>query len=217
MGDANHLHHRLIGKIKNPKLTVAVFYFFSGALCVLTLCIVFDVQSAFLKYVVWAVALTLFAGAAASMRLYKVNSVYSIMRDRPHFKLLGRFLEFMIERLKVAKSWSEMVSLLESGVRDLGFDSVEVRRNNEVIAQWTNPDPVHPGSPRIRSEQRLDECNLTIKWTRPVHIDEIYNEYLMLTWHRLLVAFKARILAHYPELRSDGADNVVPISRKRKL
>ena len=37
LGDGDHLHHRLREKIKNPKITVGVFYFFSAALCALTL------------------------------------------------------------------------------------------------------------------------------------------------------------------------------------
>ena len=120
----------------------------------------------------------------------------------------------MTERLKVAKSVNELVSLLESGVRDLGFDSVEVIRGNERIACWSNSQPAHPESPRIRTEQRFDECGLTIKWVRPLHMDEIYNEYLMLTWHRFLVAFKSQICRYDPVLHSPGIDKVVNMTTK---
>lgn len=214
MGDGNHLHHRLIEKIKNPRLTVAIFYVFSAALCALTLFTVLEVQSMIVKFLGGLITLVLFGGALASISLYKMESVYVILQNRPHFKFLGEFIRFMKQRIRKAKSLQELLSLLESGVRDLGFNLVEVLYDGQTLKKWVNPQPLHPETPLIQSEDTFEEFRLTVKWTWSSHRDETYNEYLMLTWYRLLVAFRAEIANHSWELPRTQKNNVVGLIRK---
>ncbi|MBM4327676.1 MAG: undecaprenyl/decaprenyl-phosphate alpha-N-acetylglucosaminyl 1-phosphate transferase [Deltaproteobacteria bacterium] len=214
LGDGNHLHHRLIGRIKNPRLTVGVFYFFSAALCALTLFIVLQIKAPSLTIVAGLTVLILFGGALASLRLYRIENLVDTIRNRRHFKFLGGFLGFMKQRLKRAGSLSELLELLESGVKDLAFDSVEVLYRGETIKKWSNPRPIHVGSPRIHSEETFDESHLTVKWARPAHDDDCYNEYLMLTWHRFLNAFKDEMALHTGEVSRPASRKVVEFTSK---
>ncbi|MEW6531950.1 MAG: MraY family glycosyltransferase [Thermodesulfobacteriota bacterium] len=214
LGDGNHLHHRLIGRMKNPRLTVGVFYFFSAALCALTLFIILQVNAPALTVMAGFTVLILFAGALASLRLYRIENVVETLRNRRHFKFLGGFLGFMKQRLKRARSLGELLELLESGVKDLAFDSVEVLYRGETIEKWSNPRPIHVGSPRIHSEETFDEAQLTVKWARPVHNDDCYNEYLMLTWYRFLVAFKDEMALHTGEISRPASSKVLDLTSK---
>ncbi|MEW6387212.1 MAG: MraY family glycosyltransferase [Thermodesulfobacteriota bacterium] len=193
LGDGNHLHHRLLVTIKNPRLTIAIFYLFSTALCVLTLLAIFE-ESLFMRWTLGSlIALLLLAGALGSIRLYQFNNLSLVLQNRPHFKFLGRFRRSMKKRVRHSQSLPELLSLLASGVQDLGFDSLEVASNGRILKKWVNPSPLHPGSPRIYSEDTLPESELIIRWVRPTHDDETYNEYLVLTWHRFLLNLKNRI------------------------
>jgi UDP-GlcNAc:undecaprenyl-phosphate GlcNAc-1-phosphate transferase len=214
LGDGNHLHHRLIDKMKNPRLTIAVFYFFSAALCGLTLFLVFEVSSMAFRLIAAATAILLFAGVIASISLYRADKLVTMLRNRRHFKFLGTFLPYMKSRLSRARSLHELVELLQTGVRDLGFDYVEVTHEGRPLEKWTNSRPPHPESPRIHSEETFQEYVLSIKWARPVHYDETYNEYLMLTWHRFLTAFRVEMANHGWELTRSRKNNVVELTRK---
>ena len=214
LGDGDHLHHRLVDKMKNPRLTIAVFYFFSAALCGLTLFLVFEVSSMAFRMLAAAIAMLVFAGAIASIRLYRVDKLLTTLQNRRHFKFLGTFLPYMKNRLSRAKSMQELVELLQTGVRDLGFDYVEVAHNGQSIEKWTNSRPPHPENPRIRSEETFQEHMLSIKWARAVHHDETYNEYLMLTWHRFLTAFRNEMQNYGRELTRSRKNNVVELARK---
>jgi hypothetical protein len=59
---------------------------------------------------------------------------------------------------------------------------------------------VHPGSPRLASEDTFTAWDLKIKWVQPLHGDDGYNEYLLLTWHRFLTAIKAALPQSDPGL-----------------
>jgi UDP-GlcNAc:undecaprenyl-phosphate GlcNAc-1-phosphate transferase len=214
LGDGNHLHHRLTDKIKNPRLTIAVFYFFSAALCVLTVVLEMEVSSMALRFMAGAAAVVLLAGAVASLRLYRVDRLLATIQNRRHFKFLGTFLPYVKNRLMRARSLHELIEILQIGVRDLGFDYVEVAHEGEVVEKWVNPRPVHPESSRIVSEEKFYEDDLSIRWARPVHDDDTYNEYLMLTWYRFMVAFRAEMANHAWELRRQGRNNVVELARK---
>jgi len=215
LGDGDHLHHRLIDKMKNPRLTVAVFYFFSAALCGLTLFLVFEVSSMAIRLLAAVIAMLVFAGAIASIRMYKVDKLLTTLRNRRHFKFLGAFLPYMKNRLSRARSLQELIELLQTGVRDLGFDYVEVSHDGQQIEKWTNSRPPHPENPRIHSEETFQEYVLSIKWGRPMHHDETYNEYLMLTWHRFLTAFRSEIEKNHGwELTRSKRNNVVELTRK---
>ena len=214
LGDGNHLHHRLIDRIKNPRLTVAIFYAFTAALCGLTLFLEMEVHSMGLRLVGGAAALLLFAGAIASLRLYRVDRLFATIHNRTHFKFLGIFLRYVKDRLARATSVQELIEILQVGVRDLGFDYVEIAHHGRVIEKWINRRPVHAESPRIVSEERFSQGTLTVSWARPLHEDQLYNEYLMLTWYRLLEAFETELETHAWEMTRSVRDNVVELQRK---
>jgi hypothetical protein len=98
-------------------------------------------------------------------------------------------------------------------VRDLDFDSVEVLDDGETLKRWINPHPVHPDRPRIYCEDSVEGSRLTVKWVWPSHNDETYNEYILLTWHRFLVAFKAEIARRTWELSHRPREKVVNLMR----
>ena len=211
LGDANHLHHRLMDKIKAARPTVAIFYFFSASLCALTLLIVLEVQSPWLRFLTGCLTLGLMVAVVWSIRLYSDRSLSITLRNRPHFRFLGEYLRFMKMRALRAKSPAELLSLLETGVRDLDFDRVEVIHHGEAVNTWINSAPVHPQSPRLTSEESFNGWDLKIKWSQPLHGDDNYNEYLLLTWRRFLSAIKAS-LPHHASLTDGepGEKNRVP-------
>ncbi|MFH0823447.1 MAG: MraY family glycosyltransferase [Pseudomonadota bacterium] len=193
LGDGNHLHHRLVRKMKNHTLTLGIFYLFSAALCSLTLILVLDVNSPLLRAMAGIIVVLLFGGAVASLTLYPLDRLFTTIKNRRHFKFLGSFLSFMKNRLTRAQSLDELIEVIQTGVRDLDFDYVEVVVNGKVMRRWDNPRPVHPDNRRIHCEETLDDLSLAIKWGRPLHDDDFYNEYLMLTWYRFIVEFRAKV------------------------
>jgi len=200
MGDGNHLHHRLLGKFKAARPTVAIFYFFTASLCTLTLLMVLEVRSPLIRLCTALLTLVLMLAVTWSLRLYGDRSLFLTLRNRPHFKFLGEFLRFMKMRVSRAKSGADLLGLLESGVRDLDFDRVEVVHKGRAVRKWINPQPVHPESPRLASEESFNGWDLKISWAQPLHGDDGYNEYLLLTWRRFLAAVKAGLPPHAPEL-----------------
>jgi UDP-GlcNAc:undecaprenyl-phosphate GlcNAc-1-phosphate transferase len=196
LGDGNHLHHRLMDKIKAARPTVAIFYFFSASLCVLTLFMVLDVRSPILRLLSGLLTLGLMLAVIWSLLLYGNRSLFLALRNRPHFKFLGEFLRFMKMRAARAKSARDLLSLLEAGVRDLDFDRVEIIHQGTTVRKWVNPEPAHPQNPRLSSEESFNGWDLQIKWSQPLHGDDGYNEYLLLTWHRFLTAIKVALAHH---------------------
>jgi UDP-GlcNAc:undecaprenyl-phosphate GlcNAc-1-phosphate transferase len=186
LGDGDHLHYRVTGVIKNPRLTVGIFYLFTTLLCALTLFLVLRLNSDLVRLLMVVMALVVFAGLIASIRLYRVESLFITLRNRPHFTFLGSYLWFMKHKVIRAGSLGELIALLESGVTDLSLDCVEVRYDEHVLRRWNCADPVHPGNERISEEVQFDGGRLVVKWQRPEHEDQAYNEYLRLTWHRFL-------------------------------
>lgn len=214
LGDGDHLHNRLREKIENPKLAVAVFYFFSAALCALTLFSVLGWNSGVAQFVGAAIVLVIIGGIIASIRLYNVHELVATLKNRPHFKFLSGFLRFMKYRMRRAESLHELLALLETGVRDLHFDKVEVLSDGDILFRWINPRSVHPGSPRIYSEESLDTDRIIVKWWRPFHDDETYNEYLMLTWYRFLVDLRQEIANQALQFSPAQKSNVIELSSK---
>jgi UDP-GlcNAc:undecaprenyl-phosphate GlcNAc-1-phosphate transferase len=186
LGDGDHLHYRVTGIIKNPRLTVGIFYVFTTLLCALTLVLVLRLNSDLMRSLMVVMAITVFGGLIASIRLYRVESLFVTIRNRPHFTFLGSYLWFMKHKIVRAASFGELIGLLESGVTDLSLDSVELLYDERVLRRWNCADPVHPGKRRVGEEARFKEGRLVVKWQRPEHEDQAYNEYLRLTWHRFL-------------------------------
>ncbi len=214
LGDGDHLHHRLRGKIADPKLAVGVFYFFTAALCALTLFTVLGWDSALAQFAGAVIALIILGGIIGSIRLYNVQALVVTLKNRPHFKFLGGFLRFMKWRIRRAESLHELLALMETGVRDLHFDKVEVLSDGEVLFRWINPRLVHPENPRIYSEESLDNDRIIVKWWRPFHDDETYNEYLMLTWYRFLVELRQEIANQALQFFPAQKSNVIELSSK---
>jgi hypothetical protein len=214
LGDGDHLHNRLRGKIADPKLAVGVFYFFSAALCALTLFVVLGKDSPPAQFVGAVIALIILGGMIGSISLYNVRELVVTLRNRQHFRFLGGFLRFMKWRIRRAQSLQELLGLLETGVRDLHFDKVEVVSDSDVLFSWTNTRLVHPGNPRIYSEEFLSDGGIIVKWWRPFHDDETYNEYLMLTWSRFLVDLRQEIANQELQIFPAQKNNVIELSSK---
>lgn len=214
LGDGDHLHNRLRGKIEDPKLAVGVFYFFSAALCLLTLFTVLGPDSTLAQFVGAVITIIILGGIIGSIRLYNVRDLVVTLKNRPHFKFLGGFLRFMRWRIRRAESLHELLALLETGVRDLRFDKVEVLSDGDVLFRWINPRLVHPGSHRIYSEESLDNDRIIVKWWRPFHDDETYNEYLMLTWYRFLVELRQEIANRTFQFFPAQKSNVIELPGK---
>ena len=214
LGDGDHLHNRLRGKIEDPKLAVGVFYFFSAALCALTLFSVLGRDSTLAQFVGAAIALVILGGIIGSIRLYNVRELALTIRNRPHFKFLGGCLRFMKRRMRRAESLHELLALLETGVRDLHFDKVEVLSDGDVLFRWVSSRLVHPGNRRVYSEESLSDGRIIVKWWQPFHDDETYNEYLMLTWYRLLVAMRREIAHQELQFFPAPKNNVIELPGK---
>lgn len=214
LADGDHLHNRLRSKIENPRLTIAVFYVYSAALCALTLFMVLGMDSTVVKFMGGVIILVILGGIAGSLRMYKLDNLFVTLKNRPHFKFLGGFLMFMKHRMRRAESLHELLGLLETGVRDLHFDRVEVLSEGRPLFRWINARLVHPANPRVHSEESLDGDRITVKWVRPSHDDDTYNEYLMLTWHRFLVELRDEVAGHRRKFGATQTSNVVEISGK---
>ncbi len=197
LGDGDHLHYRVTAKTKNTRLTVIIFYLFSSLLCAITLILVLGPKSELVRTLVLFASIVLCAGAVAGIRLYRFHSLIATLRNRPHFKFLGSYLWYMKHKVQRADSFGSLIQLLESGVTDLAFDHVEVLHNGRTIGKWINPDRVHPESPRVSGEETLNGQYLTVRWARPVHEDNAYNEYLKLTWYRFLAALAFAVEENY--------------------
>ncbi|MBM4286271.1 MAG: undecaprenyl/decaprenyl-phosphate alpha-N-acetylglucosaminyl 1-phosphate transferase [Deltaproteobacteria bacterium] len=213
-GDGDHLHHRLGERVKNPRLTVTIFYAFSAVLSALTLLLVFQGRSPAGFWLWGLAALVMAGGTLGALALYRGKPLAVAWRDRPHFRFLGLFTRYMKARLDRARTLAECLDLLAAGVRDLGFDRVEVWREGRIYKVWQHHHPVHPERSRLQADETLADGRITVRWSRPSHVDETYNEYLMLTWHRFLVAWKETLHRHLPASPADSGGKVVELPRK---
>ena len=73
----------------------------------------------------------------------------------------------------------------------------------------------YPNNPRIYSEESLDNDRIIVKWSRPFHDDETYNEYLMLTWYRFLVELRQEIANQGLQFSPSTKSNVIELSSKQ--
>jgi UDP-GlcNAc:undecaprenyl-phosphate/decaprenyl-phosphate GlcNAc-1-phosphate transferase len=213
LGDGDHLHHRVTRQVTNPVTAVLVFYVFSAALCVLTLSLVLGGASDTVRTLMASALVVVIVGFVASLSLYRVEALLVTVRNRPHFKFLGSYLWFMRHKIEKTRSAQDLLGLLESGVRDLAFDSVEVLYQGAIVEKWANPSKVHPGNPRSAEDMCFDDCSLVVRWERPLHEDEAYNEYLRLTWHRFLNALAPKLLTYSADLASWDEGKTVRLAR----
>ncbi|MEI7448114.1 MAG: MraY family glycosyltransferase [Desulfomonile sp.] len=207
--DADHLHHRLMEKFRNPRRVVAIFYFFSSILAAMTLFLVLGPQSVFFKVLSIVSGFFVVAVLGAVLKLYRIENLVKAIENRPHFQFVTSYRSFMSARICRADSFDALISLLESGVRDLGYDSVEVLSQGQTIGVWSNPGKVHPEAPRSYEEINIPEVGLTIKWVIPTHESESYQKFLAVTWYGFVkeIGCKAKSLAKQPP-RSSGSENL---------
>lgn len=183
MPDSDHIHHRLMEKFREPRRVVAIFYFFSGLLSIMTISLVLGPQSEFHKAFIAICGLFLLGVLVAVLRLYRVESIAQVIQNRPHFQFVTTYRSFMSARIFRADSFDDLISLLESGVRDLDYDCVEVISQGSTIRYWANSRRIHPDSPRIHEELSFEPATLTIKWIVPTHHSETYQKFLRITWY----------------------------------
>jgi hypothetical protein len=194
---------------------VAIFYAFSALLCLVTLLLVFQDRSP-AGWWLWSLAaLLVVGGALAAVSLYRGKPLTVAWQNRPHFQFLGLFTRFMKARLQRARSREDLLELLAVGVRDLGFDRVEVWVGGRLHKAWDNPHPQHPERDRLQAEENFAEGHIKVNWSRPSHLDEGYNEYLTLAWHRFLVAWKGAMARHVTAFPQDPAAKVLELPRKK--
>jgi UDP-GlcNAc:undecaprenyl-phosphate GlcNAc-1-phosphate transferase len=188
LGDGDHLHYRVRELVGNPRWTVGIFYAFSTALCALTLLLVLAPDSDAARAITKMTTAIVFVGVLTAIGLYGMDTLGMTIRNRPHFKFLGSYLWYMKHRIARAGSVGELLQLLETGVNDLCLDSVEVMFEGRTLGKWTCSERVHPGNVRVAEELAFDGGRLKVRWDRPIHEDQAYNEYLRLTWGRFLAA-----------------------------
>jgi UDP-GlcNAc:undecaprenyl-phosphate/decaprenyl-phosphate GlcNAc-1-phosphate transferase len=184
--DSDHIHHRFIEMFKRPRIVVGIFYFFSILFCSMTLLITMLPASPVSSIVVGISILMLLLTMTAVFKLYRIDTLANVLRNRPDFKFLSAFNSYMELRIRRAKCADEVVQLLEHGVRDLDFDSVEVRCNGSRPYSWNKPEKAHPCSARINGHKSFRDCDFIICWTVPTHDDRAYQKYLEIVWHRFL-------------------------------
>jgi UDP-GlcNAc:undecaprenyl-phosphate GlcNAc-1-phosphate transferase len=200
VADSDHLHHRLMEKFRLPRRVVLIYYVFTALLSGMTLWIVLGHGSAFNLHFLSLLGLVVGA-VIVLLRLYRIENLSQTLENRPHFQFLSSYQTFMSRRVQRAGCLDEVISLLESGVRDLGFNRVEVFQNGYSIKKWDNFQKVHTDAPQSKEEKHLDKWGVTVVWIVPTHTSKTYQKFLELSWYRFLNEFESRLdLLCPPEL-----------------
>lgn len=186
MPDYDHIHHRFMELFKNPRLVVGIFYIFSGLFCALTLLLTLAPESTFTVVMRWITVLTLVAVMAIVLRLYRLDRFTRVFKNRYDCKFLSSFNSYMEKRVERTKNVDELFFLLESAVRDLDFDMVEVTVDGSKPYVWKNRHEIHPELPKKTGSRTLRDSQVIVSWVIPTHYDENYQKYLELIWHRFL-------------------------------
>ncbi len=207
--DADHLHHKLMERFRRPRIVVGIFYIFSALLSLITLCLVLGPDSAAVRVFIGVSSLVLLAVVVALLKLYRIEHLTRTWQNRPYFKYVCTYYSFMTMRLEKSESMQETLSLLESGVRDLGFDEVSVYHFDRVVEQWRRKRSIHPEAPPRRFERTFPEYDLRITWAAPSHNSVTYQKTLEITWYRFLNAVEIK-------LREINPPDVTPASAKRR-
>jgi UDP-GlcNAc:undecaprenyl-phosphate GlcNAc-1-phosphate transferase len=192
--DSDHLHHRLMEKFRYPRRVVVILYAFSALLSAVTLCLALgQPQHPLISGFIYLSSLVVLVVVVMMLRLYRNESIVQTLENRPHFKYLCFFHSFMGRRIRRAKSFLELVSLLERGVKDLNFDLVEVYQHGRLLDCWTNPWRSHPDKRPIVDEKYMEQFDLHIKWVIPSHDSSSYQKSLEVTWFRFLNHIERRM------------------------
>jgi UDP-GlcNAc:undecaprenyl-phosphate/decaprenyl-phosphate GlcNAc-1-phosphate transferase len=191
--DADHLHHRLMQEFKTPRIVLAIVYSFTAMLSIAAISVVaFPGLQSDLSLLAFLLVVIVFV-VAAVLRLYRFRYFADALNNRLDVQFLEDFADFMVQRLRRATSTEEILSLLESGVQHLSFDSVEILNNDRPVRTWVNPKPVHLGRPRTEAERPLGPNGFKAKWSVPLHNSPDYQETLGLSWYRFMAAVDVRM------------------------
>jgi UDP-GlcNAc:undecaprenyl-phosphate/decaprenyl-phosphate GlcNAc-1-phosphate transferase len=219
--DSDHLHHRLLAEFKNPRVAVGVIYAISLLFAALSVMVTLTPDRAFSLshyglFIACAVVLS-----AIILISYRVDHLSQVLIDRPAFQFLDAYRNFMSVRVLRSKTEEELIGLLQSGVRDLQFDSVEVSRNgNGPVAHWRRPTKAHVGAPRVIIKKDLEDFGLSIRATLPTHENEAYQKYLESVWMDALnffaVAYSRTMRPCSPTQRHHAGDHVEVIRLAQK-
>jgi len=206
--DADHIHHRLMEKFEKPERVVAIFYAFSAILCVMTLVLVLDPEREPSRTAFMLIGAILLAILGGILRLYRVQDFSRALNNRPYFQFVSSYRDFMIAKINTISRFDDLIKLLESGVNDLGYDSVEVICEGNTVCFWFNPSKSHPEAPRFHEEMTFDETALTVKWVVPRHESMSYQKFLAVTWFQVVRDVGKRA----ESLRAMKGQTIVPMT-----
>jgi UDP-GlcNAc:undecaprenyl-phosphate/decaprenyl-phosphate GlcNAc-1-phosphate transferase len=195
--DTDHLHHRLATEFKSPERVLFVVYSFSAVFA--TLSVLIGMRVYFIgSYVgVGIMAASFMLLGVVILRAYRIDHFRRVSRalsERPHFRFLGLYGDFNRAKLSRSRSVDEVVSLLESGVRDLKFDSVLLFHHGTRIKRWDNADRVHPDSERSVLLKEMSAIGISVKAVLPQHERSSFQESLESTWMEFLTDLEARLV-----------------------
>jgi UDP-GlcNAc:undecaprenyl-phosphate/decaprenyl-phosphate GlcNAc-1-phosphate transferase len=209
--DAEHIHHRLMASFHRPRLVVGILYLFTGMLSIISILLVLGPQ--LLVPVAILVAILILCGTAGLLKLYRIDHLAQTVANRCHVQFLDSFRSFMTKRINRAESIEELMSLLESGVRDLGFDSVELILHDRPTGQWVADRKAHPDSNRTTKVRRFQNDGVAIRWTVPQHDSDRYQDCLTETWHHFLSEMEAKHLV----LSAGCEDSFGPLNNRHQI
>lgn len=191
--DTDHLHHRLMTKFKNPKIVVLTMCGFSGILGIVSILVALAPKEEFSIPAAALFVLTCLMVATGILLLYRTDNLTRVLRERRHFKFLDEYLRYMSTKLALARSGNDVIESLESGVKDLGFDSVTITQNQSTVRHWISPSPLHPGSSRVSLVREFRESGLALRALIPLHERKSYQDHIEHTWARVLEICEKRL------------------------
>ena len=209
--DAEHIHHRLMASFRRPRLVVGILYLFTGMLSIIS--ILLNIGPHFFIPIDILVAILIISGMIGLLRLYRIDHLPQAIANRPHLKFLDSFRTYMSKRIERSESVGDLMSLLESGVRDLKFDLVEVSSQNGIVGWWSAECKVHPDSNRTTEIRRFEHDGVAIRWTLPTHDSHTYQNCLTETWHHFLSEIEAR----HRLLSADNGDSFAHAAHRRQI
>lgn len=190
--DADHIHHRFMEMFKRPRLVVGIFYVFSSVFCSLTLLLTITPESHSMLFVGSLTVLVLIGVMVMVLNLYRVKQIKKAYKNRRDCMFLSTFNTYKEMRIQRTKSINELIALLETGVRDLNFDMVEVSMNVLKHLVWNNERKIYPDSPRRNGQLAFRDSEIIVRWVIPTHDDHDYQKYLELTWLSFLSAVERK-------------------------
>jgi UDP-GlcNAc:undecaprenyl-phosphate/decaprenyl-phosphate GlcNAc-1-phosphate transferase len=188
--DSDHLHHRLLAEFKSPRLAVGVIYVISLLFAALSVMVALTSEPSFSLAYYGLIVTCAVVLSALILRSYRVDHLPQVLIDRPAFRFLDAYRNFVLARVLRAKSEEELIGILQSGVNDLQFDSVEVSWDEDrTVTHWARLVKVHAEAPRVVIEKSFKDLGLSIRATLPTHNSEPYQKYLESVWVDALNSF----------------------------